>query len=120
MHGAVSLERQIENLTRARAVKQERRTESLNALQNLELAVSSIGLGGHQHTEQVLQDAVETIERDVVAGNAAEEKLQELGKTLGYVMQEAQRQPDELDVAAAYEKLLQSSEAWSDAVPLEN
>ena len=82
--------------------------------------MSSIGLGGHQHTEQVLQDAVETIERDVVAGNAAEEKLQELGKTLGYVMQEAQRQPDELDVAAAYEKLLQSSEAWSDAVPLEN
>lgn len=120
MYGAVSLDRQIENLTRARALKQERRGESLNALQNLELAVSSIGLGTPQYAEQVLRGAVETIERDIVAGNAAEKKLEELGKTLGYVMQEGQRQPDELDVAAAYEKMLQSDEPWAEVSPLEN
>lgn len=118
MHEAVNLDRQIDNAARARAVKMERRAQYLDTLQNLELAAGSLGISAPQNVENVLRDAVEAMGRDVMANSQTESKLQELGKTLGYVMQEIPNQSDPEDVAAEYERMLRSLQ--QDEEPLIN
>lgn len=120
MHEAVNLDRQIDNLTRARTMKLDRRAQSLDSLRNLELAIGNLGLGIVQNVDTVLRSAVETMERDMVASNQAESALQELGKTLGYVMQEAPGQMDTAHVEAEYEKLLNSMDEEEPLILLEN
>ena len=57
MHEAVDLDKLIDNLTRSRAVKQERRNQSLTTLHDLELAVGSLGLGIGSDVEAVFHGA---------------------------------------------------------------
>lgn len=107
MHEAVNLDRQIDNLARSRAVKMDRRAQCLDTLQNLELAAGNLGIGTAQNVDAVLMEAVQAVQKDVVASVQSEGKLQELGKTLGYVMQEAPGS-DAADVEAEYERLLRN------------
>lgn len=109
-HEVVNLERQIENTTRSKAVKLNRRAQYLDTLQNLELAAGNLGLTAPQNVDEVLKDAVEAMSRDAVSGSQLEGKLEELGKTLGYVMQEIPNQPDYESVDLEYERLLMGLE----------
>ena len=113
-HEVVNLERQIENTTRSRAVKLSRRTQYLDTLRNLELAAGNLGISAPENVDAVLKDAVEAMSRDVLSGSRLDSQLEELGKTLGYVMQEIPNQPDYESVDLEYERLLMGLEREED------
>lgn len=116
-HEAVNLERQIENTTRSKAVKMNRRTQYLDTLRDLELAAGNLGITAPQNVDDVLRDAVEAMSRDVVASSQTDSKLEELGKTLGYVMQEIPNQPDYESVDAEFERLLMGLQREDSPLP---
>lgn len=110
MHEAVDLDKLIDNLTRSRAVKQERRNQSLTTLHDLELAVGSLGLGIGSDVEAVFRDAINAMEREAVTHQRSENKLQELGSTMDLVMQEMPGRSEDDDLLEEYEKMLGSLE----------
>lgn len=110
MHEAVDLDKLIDNITRSRAVKQERRNQSLTTLHDLELAVGSLGLGIGRDVEAVFRDALDAMERDAVTHQRTEAKFQELGKSMDLVMQEMPVRSEDVDLLEEYEKMLGSLE----------
>jgi hypothetical protein len=110
MHEAVELDKLIDNLTRARAVKQERRTQSLTTLHDLELAVGSLGLSIGRDVEAVFRDALDAMERDAVSHQRTESKFQELDRSMELVMQEMPVRSDDGNLLEEYEKMIGSLE----------
>ncbi len=110
MHQAVDLDKLIENLTRSRAVKQERRNRSLTTLHDLELAAGSLGLGLSRDVEQVFRDALNAVEREAVSHQQSEAKLHQLDRSMDLVMQEMPGKSDGVDLLEEYEKMLGSLE----------
>ncbi|MBE6923786.1 MAG: hypothetical protein E7466_00910 [Ruminococcaceae bacterium] len=110
MHEAVDLDKLIDNRTRSRAVKQERRNQCLTTLHDLELAVGSLGLGIGRDVEAVYRDALNAMEREAVAHQRSETTLQELGSSMDFVMQEMPGKSDDTDLLEEYEKMLGSLE----------
>lgn len=120
MREVLALDEQIRNQTTMTASKQHRRTEMLGYIHNLELAMSSVGLGNLDDVEDILRDAVENMQRDAVMNAHTDAQLQELGKTLGYVIQEGSGAMDSYSIAAEYDKLLTSLEEAEAPLLLEN
>ncbi|MBQ9148095.1 MAG: hypothetical protein IJX69_00855 [Oscillospiraceae bacterium] len=120
MREVLALDEQVRNQSTLTASKQHRRTEMLGYIHNLELAMSSVGLGNLENVEDILRDAVENMQRDAVMSAHTGSQLEELSRTMSFVVQEGSSSLSGDSIAAEYEKLLSSLEEAEAPILLEN
>lgn len=110
MNEAVILSNQIENLARENARKLELRVQYNATVENLKLTLSSIALKSPQEVEQVLRDAQRWLAEEMVQGNRELDQLEDMNKTVGFVIQEGTGHIDVENIVAAYDRLLDETQ----------